>query len=106
MSVPVRIEVMCIIYRFVKEYPPGKSPWKKQNVLSLVRFFSPDEIPKIKIYHMASKEYPEVIEGRLQLIAVDVINSEETAEYASIDNDDDDLDGEDRSGLVEAGVTE
>ena len=49
ISVPVRREVMCIIDRFFVEAPPGKSPWTKNNVLSLVRFFSLDEIPNIKI---------------------------------------------------------
>ena len=49
MYVPVRREVMCIIDRFFEEAPPGKSLWTKENVLSLVRFFSLDKIPKIKI---------------------------------------------------------
>ena len=38
-------------------------------------FFSPDQIPKIKICHMVSKEHPEVIEGRLRLIDVVVLDS-------------------------------
>ena len=51
-------------------------------------FFSLDKIPKIKICHMVAKEHPEFIEGRRRLIAVDVLESEETAEYASIVHDD------------------
>ena len=73
MYVLFQREVMCIIDRFFKEAPPVKSPWKKENDLSLIRFFSLDEIPKIKICHMVSKEYPEFIEGRRRLIAVDVL---------------------------------
>ena len=92
MPVPVRREVMCIIDRFFKEAPPGKSPRKKEIFLSLVHFYSLDEIPKIKIFHMVAKENPEVIEGRRRLIAVDVLGSEEVAEDASIDNDDAALD--------------
>ena len=56
--------------------------------LSLVRFFSLDEIPKIKICHMVAKENPEVIDGRRQLIAVDILDSEESVEDASIVHDD------------------
>ena len=55
---------MCIIDRFFREAPPGESPLTKENVMSLVRFFSLDKIPKIKICHMAEKDNPEVIEGR------------------------------------------
>ena len=55
---------------------------------------------------MVAKEHPEVIEGRQRLIAVDVIDYDETAEDASIDNDGAALDGEDGSGLVGAGVKE
>ena len=51
MSVPVQREVMFIIDRFFEEAPPGKSPWTKENVLSLI-CFSFDEIPKTKICHM------------------------------------------------------
>ena len=69
-------------------------------------FFYPDEIPKIKICHMVSKERPEVIEGGQRLIAVDVLDSEEADYDASIVHDDADFDEEDGSGLVGAGVTE
>ena len=40
MSVPVRREVIFIIGRFFEEAPPGKSPWTKENVLSLICFLS------------------------------------------------------------------
>ena len=79
MSVPVRREVMCIIERFVKEYPPGKSPCIKENFFSLVRFFSLGELTKIKICHMVANENPEVIEGSRRLIDVDVLDSEEAS---------------------------
>ena len=52
---------MCIIDRFFREAPPGESPWTKEKFMSLVRFFSLDEIPKIKICHMVAKDHPEVI---------------------------------------------
>ena len=106
MNVPVRREAMCTIDRFFEEDPPGKSPWTQKNVLSLVRFFSLDEIPKIKIFHMVANEHTEVIEGRRRLIAVDVLDSEEADEDASIVRDDDAFDEEDGSGLVGSGVTE
>ena len=38
MSVPIRRDVMFIIDLFFKEAPPGKSPWTKENILSLIRF--------------------------------------------------------------------
>ena len=74
--------------------------------MSLVRFFSLDEIPKINIFHMVATDHPEVIEGRRRLITVDVLDYEETAEDASIVHDDADFDEEDGSGLLWAGVTE
>ena len=46
MSVPVQREVMCIIDLFFKEAPPGKPPWIKKNVLSLIRFFLLKKYPK------------------------------------------------------------
>ena len=41
-----------LLIAFFREAPPGESPWTKENVMSIVRFFSLDEIPKIKICHM------------------------------------------------------
>ena len=78
---------MCVIERFIEGGPPGKSPRTEENVLSLVRFYSLEKIKNIKICHMVAKEYPEVIEGRGRLIAVDGLDSEEAAEDASVDND-------------------
>ena len=46
MSAPVRRYLMFIIDFFFKEAPPVKYPWTKQNVLSLVRFFSPEKYPR------------------------------------------------------------
>ena len=54
---------------------------------------------------MVATEHPEVIEGRQQFISVDVFDSEEAAEDASINHDDAALDEEDGSGLVGVGVT-
>ena len=48
----------------------------------LLLVFFLDEIPKIKICHMVAKGHPEVIEGRPQLIAVDVLDYEEASEDA------------------------
>ena len=53
---------------------------------------------------MVASKHPEVIEGRRQLIAMDIIDSEESAEDGSIDNDGAALDEEDDSGLGEMGV--
>ena len=50
-------------------------------------FFYLDEIPNIKICHMAAKEHPEVIEGRQRLIVVDVLESEDASEDAPINHD-------------------
>ena len=55
---------------------------------------------------MAAKDNPEVIEGRRQLIAVDVLDSDDADEDASTVHDDAAFDEEDGSGLVGAGVTE
>ena len=95
---------MYIIDRFTVETPHGKSPWTKGNVLSLIRFFSLDQIPKINICHMVASEHPEVIEGRRRLISTDVLDSEEEAEDVSIDNDGSDSDEEDESVYKEAGM--
>ena len=75
-------------------------------MLCLSFVFSLDKIPKIKICHMSAKEHPEMIEGRQRLVNVDVLDSKEEAEGASITNYDVTLDEEDGSGLVGAGVTE
>ena len=97
---------MCIIDPFVEQTPTGKSTLTKEDVLSIIRFFSLDQIPKISICHMVEKEYPEAIEGRQLLISVDVIESEEATEDDSIDHDGADLDEQDGSSLVGSGVTE
>ena len=55
---------------------------------------------------MLAKEHPEVIEGRLRLIDVNVLDSEKAADDASIVHDDFALDEEYGSGLVGAGITE
>ena len=96
---------MCIIESFVEDDPPGKSPWTKQNVFSLVNSFSLDKIPKLKICHMVAKEHPEVIGGRQRLIDVGVLDSEEAAEDDSLDHDGDVSDEEYGSSLVGEGVT-
>ena len=54
---------------------------------------------------MVAKERPEVIEGRRQLNAVDIIDSWEAAEDAYIDHDDAAFDEEDGRGLVGADIT-
>ena len=55
---------------------------------------------------MVAKDHPEVIEGRRWLIYVDVLESEETAEDASIVHDDAAEIEEDGSGLVGGILTE
>ena len=96
---------MYVIDRFNTETLHGKSPWTKQNVLSLVCFVPLDKIPKIKICCMVASEHPEVIEGMRQLIATDVLDSEEAAEDSSVDNDGAASGEENESGLGEAGVS-
>ena len=75
--------IVYVIDCLIVETPHGKYLWK--NVLSLIRFVPLDQNPKIKIYHMVASEYPEVIEGRRQLISTDVLDSEEESEDGSID---------------------
>ena len=58
----------------------------KKNILSLIIFVPIDQILKIKICHMVASEHTEVIERRRQLIATDVLESEEAYEDGSIDN--------------------
>ena len=106
MCVPIQRYLMCIINCFFREDPPGESPWTKENVMSLVRFSSLDEIPKIKICQMVAKDHPEVIEGRRRLISVGVLDSEEAAEDSSIVHDDAAEIEEDGSGLVGGFLTE
>ena len=46
------IEVMSIIDRFFAETPDGKSPWMKQNILYLIRFFFSWPNSQDKKFHM------------------------------------------------------
>ena len=78
----------------------------KTNILYLISFLSLDKTPKINISHMVAKEHPEMIERKQLLVAVDVLDSDEVAEDASIDHYSAALDEEDGSGLLGAGVTE
>ena len=55
---------------------------------------------------MVAKDHPEVIEERRRLVSVDVLDSEEAAEDASIVHDDAALDEEGGSGLVGGILTE
>ena len=95
---------MYIIDLFTADNSHGKSPWTKQNVLSLIRFVPLDQIPKTKIFHMVASEHLEVIEGRRRLIATDVLESEEEDEDGSIDNDGSASDEEYDIGSGEVGV--
>ena len=52
-----------------------------RNVLSLIHLVPLDQIPEIKIFHMVASEHPEVIEGRRQLIAMYVLDSDGADEY-------------------------
>ena len=54
---------------------------------------------------MVASEHPEVIERTRQLIATDVLDSDEAAKYGSIDNDGTTSDEYDGSGLVESGLS-
>ena len=76
----------------------------ERSFLSLIRFVSFDQTPKIKIYHMVAIEHHYVIEGRSWLIATDFLEPEEAYEDGSIYIDGAALDEEDESGFVEAGV--
>ena len=53
---------------------------------------------------MVASEHTEVVYGRQQLIAMDVIDTEESAEYSVVDGDGAALDEDDESGLGEVGV--
>ena len=76
-----------------------------QNKCLSIIFSSLDQIPKIKIFHMVASEHPKVIKGRQNLIDTNVLDSDKTAEYGSIDNDGAALDEEVESDSGEAGVS-
>ena len=46
MYVTAGREVIFIVHSFVEEAPPGKSPWIKENVLSLICSFLLTKYPK------------------------------------------------------------
>ena len=62
-------------------------------------------MPQMKICHMFASEYPEVIEGRSQLIVTEVLDPDESANDGSIDCNFSALDEEYERCLVEAGVS-
>ena len=75
-----------------------------EKKLSLVSFFSLEQTPKIKMYHMVASENPEVIEGRRRFIAKFVLESEEAAEDGFINDCGAALGEEDDSSTGEVGV--
>ena len=98
--------MIFIIDRFVEENPPGKSPRTKYFFVSHSPPPHLDQIPKIKIFHMVTKEHPAVIEGRRWFIALDVIESEDSSDDASIYHDSAALYEDYGGGLVGTDVTE
>ena len=72
--------------------------------MSLVRFFSLDQISNFKMFHMVASEHPEVNEGRRNFIAAEFLDPEEEFYDVSIDGCGADLYEGDESGLIEAGV--
>ena len=54
--------------------------------MSLIRFVYLDQIQEIKIFHIVESEHPEMIERRPQLIATDVLDSEEADGDGKNDN--------------------
>ena len=58
--------------------------WSK--FFPLVPFFSLDQIPKIKIFHMVGIEHPKVIRVVRHLIVADVIYPEEEDEDIAVDD--------------------
>ena len=67
-------------------------------------FVSPLTNPERKICNIVVSEHPEMIEGRLRLVATDVLDSKEAAENFSICDDGAALDDEDESGSGEASL--
>ena len=96
---------MSIIDHFAAENSHGKSPWMKQNNLSLFYFVSLNQIPKIKIGHMVASEHPEVIGGMWRLIAMEILDPKEADEDGSINDDGAASDEDDKSGPGETGVS-
>ena len=76
MTVIKQREGVSIIDRFNAETPDGKSLWMKQNVLSIIRFVSLVQLPKIKICCMVPSEHTEVVEGSQTLVAPEFLDSE------------------------------
>ena len=75
----------------------------EERFVSLI-IFSPDQIPKIKIFHIVIIKPAEVIEGRQRSIDMDVIDTEEAADYGVVDDNGADLGKYDDSGSREVGV--
>ena len=54
---------------------------------------------------MVASEHPEVVQGRWQLVAMDILDSQDAAEDVFIEDDGSALVEERESGLIEAGVS-
>ena len=77
---------------------------EKKQIFSLIHFVPLNQTLKLKIYHMVVIEHNEVIDGRGQLIATDVIDSKDLYDDGSIDNYGSDSDEEYDNGFGEADV--
>ena len=99
MTVIKQREGVSIIDRFNAETPDGKSLWMKQNVLSIIRFVSLVQLPKIKIFCMVPSEHTEVVEGSQTWVAPEFLDSEQAADNSSIHDDGAASDEEDESDL-------
>ena len=94
---------MSIIDRLSTKTPRCKSTQINQKN-SLIHFFTLDQIPKVKIWHMIANEHSEVIEVGQLLIATEVLDPEQADQDISIIHYGDLLDEDDDSGLGQAGV--
>ena len=93
MTVETRRRVVDMVDGFVATAVGTESPWRKENVLQLVRFCPLADVPKLRTCYMVAKEHPDVLDGRRRLIASDAVgeeNAEGTGEGNNVDADSED----------------
>ena len=91
---------MHIIYIFIMDTIYIKYPRKK--IFFVYHYFiALDQKPKIKICYMVTSKHTEVIEGRIRLIVMYVIEPDDASDYGTVDGDVTATEKEDKSGSGE-----
>eukprot|EP00957_Ditylum_brightwellii_P062741 4761483-Ditylum_brightwellii.AAC.1 len=93
MSAEVRQEVLQLIDKFGKDADENNTMWSKEIFYKMLKYWSPKEIPKLRICHMvACEKEPGVIVGVKQLIAEDKNKDKEDDEEDNVIVEDDEYD--------------